>query len=136
MSKSILTILIIGIVGAILMSFVMKHLVELTTERERSPFAPAVEMRLGSKLIGSVRITKERAAKTQSSNQPSQVQLVVHGRVLAGLDKRRLAEDAGREVWFGSMRAGETPSAVRVVLDDDDGGKACEFDIAKPRVRR
>lgn len=126
-SKSGLTILIIGFIGAILMSLGMKHLAEVKTDRDRSPYCATVESRLGAKRLGPVTIVEERDGE--------KVHLTVHVRVLAGLDKKRLADSAGLEVWIGALRGGTRLDAVSVVLDDDDGGEAETFAIASPTMR-
>lgn len=126
-SKSMLTILVIGIVGAVMMSLMMKHLVEINTDQNRSPYAAAVESRLAAKRLGPVRITQELDGEG--------VHLTVCAKVLAGLDKRALAADAGLEVWLGALRAGTKLDAVTVVLDDDDG-EAIAFAIPAPTTRR
>ena len=58
MSKSVWSILGIGAAGLILLSLMMQHLAESVVERARSPYAAAVETRLGSKRVGRVRIDK------------------------------------------------------------------------------
>jgi hypothetical protein len=127
-SKSGLTILVIGLIGAILMSLGMKHLVEVQSDRDRSPYCATVESRLGAKLLGPVRIGTER--------DQEKVHLTVRARVLAGLDKQRIAKSAGLEVWLGALRAGARLDAVSVVLADDDGGEAEEFEILPPTTMR
>tara|TARA_R110002096_G_scaffold97328_13_gene216852 strand:- start:898 stop:1449 length:552 start_codon:yes stop_codon:yes gene_type:complete len=123
-SKSALTILIIGLIGAILMSLGMKHLAEVQGDRGRSPYCAPVESRLGAKRVGSVQIDEMRDG--------DQVHLTVRARVLAGLDKRRIADSAGREVWLSALRAGDRLDAVSVVLDDDDNGGEETFEIPSP----
>jgi hypothetical protein len=123
-SKSGLTILIIGFIGAILMSLGMKHLAEVKTDRSRSPYCATVESRLGAKRLGPVVIVEEHDGE--------RVHLTVRARVLAGLDKKRLADSAGLEVWLGALRGGARVDAVSVVLDDDDGGEAETFAIPSP----
>ncbi|MFN3242715.1 MAG: hypothetical protein ACE37K_14530 [Planctomycetota bacterium] len=130
MSKSIPSILGIGAAGLILMCLMMKHLAEVTTERDRSPYAAAVESRLGSKLIGRVQI--------EEREHDGRLVRVVHGRVLAGCNKRKVADAAGMELWLGSMRAGDVADEVRVVLVDDDAadGAAETFVVPPPSTRR
>jgi hypothetical protein len=123
-SKSGLTILVIGLIGAILMSLGMKHLVEVQSERDRSPYCATVESRLGAKLLGPVKIGAEHDGE--------EVHLTVRARVLVGLNKERLAKSAGLEVWLGALRAGARLDAVTVVIGDEDGGEAQVFAIASP----
>jgi hypothetical protein len=111
-----------------MMSLMMKHLVEINADQNRSPYAAAVESRLAAKRLGPVRITEQLDGED--------VHLTVCAKVLAGLDKRALAADAGLEVWLGALRAGAKLDAVTVVLDDDDGGEAVAFAIPAPTTRR
>ncbi len=127
-SKSVLTLLVIGIVGAILLSLVMRHLVEVATETDRSPYTAAVESRLGSRRVGRVSIEEQVEA--------DHVRLTVRATVLVGLNKRPLAESAGQEVWLGAMRKGARLDEVVVVMSDDDHGKAETFVVAAPTTRR
>lgn len=128
MSKSVLTLLVIGIVGAVLMSLVMRHLVEVAAEKDRSPYAAAVESRLGSRRVGPVRIEEQIEA--------DRVCLTVYAKVLGGLNKKPLAERAGKEVWLGALRKGARLDEVVVVVHDDDHGKAETFVVAAPTTRR
>ena len=127
-SKSGLIILVIGLIGAVLMSLGMKHLVEVQAERNRSPYCASVESRLGAKLIGSIKIGEQYDGE--------RVHLTVRARVLAGLNKERLAKLAGLEVWLGALRAGARLDDVSVVIDDEDGGEAEVFAIASPMASR
>jgi hypothetical protein len=134
-SKSVWSILGIGAAGLVMLALMMQHLAEAVVERERSPYAAAVETRAGSKLVGRVRIAKlyppdATGAKTSFSFD-------VLATVAPGVDKQRLAEVMGQEVWLGSMRAGERADAVTVRLyeaDEDVGGVA--FRIAPPGAGR
>lgn len=121
-------ILAIGLIGMVLMSLVMKHLVEVTSERSRSPYASAVEARLGSRRVGKVIIEEESVR--------GEVHLTVRVRVLEGSNKQRLADALGREVWLGALRAGAKVGAVAVVLDDGVRDGQVEFSIPGPRARR
>lgn len=106
----------------------MKHLAEVKGDHDRSPYCATVESRLGAKRLGPVRIAEERDGE--------KVHLTVRARVLAGLDKQRIADSAGLEVWLGALRAGNRLDAVSVVLDDDDGGETETFLISSPTTRR
>ncbi|HEB52704.1 MAG TPA: hypothetical protein ENI87_05570 [bacterium] len=128
MSKSVPTILGFGAVGAILLSLMMKHLVEVKAEREDSPYAAMVESRLGSRLVGRVRIDRDVSTGGE--------RLRVRAVVLSGLDLGRLARVAGREVWTGALRSGRPPSEVRVVLVADDGDESVEVLVPPPAAPR
>lgn len=129
MSKSLPSILGIGAAGLILMCLMMKHLAQVKTERDRSPYAAVVESRMGSKLVGRVQIEEEHEA--------GRLVRVLHARVMAGINKRKLADAAGMELWLGSMRAGDLQDEVRVVLVDDDEAAGSEtFVVAAPSTRR
>ena len=129
MSKSLPSILGIGAAGLILMCLMMKHLAQVKSERDRSPYAAVVESRMGSKLVGRVRIDEE--------HEEGRLVRVLHARVMAGINKRKLADAAGMELWLGSMRAGDLADEVRVVLVEDDEAAAIEtFVVAAPSTRR
>ena len=135
MPKSVWSILAIGAAGLILLSLMMQHLAETVAQRERSPYAAAVETRAGSKLIGHVRIEKLYPADATDETAPFSFDVLAV--VSEGVDKEELAEEIGREVWLGSMRAGERATGVRVRLYERDervGGQA--FEVAPPRARR
>ena len=131
MSKSIWSILAIGAGGVILLALMMQHLAGAVVDRKRSPYAAAVEARMGSKLLGRVRIAKVYPPDAKDESSP--FSFYVMADVISGINKRRLAEVAGQELWYGSMRAGERPSGVRVSLFESDDSVAGEsFEIASP----
>jgi len=129
-SKSIPSILGIGAAGLILMCLMMKHLAEVKSGRDRSPYSAAVEARLGSKLDGKVRI--------DDVDEDGRLVRVVQARLLAGLKMKKAADAIGLEVWLGSMRAGDLPDQVRVVITDDDREqpRTETFLVAAPTTRR
>ena len=127
-SKSVLTLVAIGIVGAVLMSLVMRHLVEVAAERERSPYAAAVETRLGTKRVGPVKLEELAVGEN--------VRIVVSATVMAGFNKQKLADSAGQEVWLGALRKGARLDEVVVVLGDDDQGSPETFVVPAPTTRR
>jgi translation elongation factor EF-Tu-like GTPase len=128
-SKSVLGILAIGVAGALLLSMMMKQVAELHVERQRSPFAAAVDSRLGAKLVGRVVIDEVEEGDRKIR--------VLRATVIAGFNKRKLADAAGMELWLGSMRAGDPADEVRVVLRDDEAPEQLEtFVVAPPRARR
>ena len=131
MSKSIWLILAIGAAGAILLALIMQHLAEAVSERERSPYAAAVAARMGSKLVGRIRIEKRYAAEDAGASGGFSFDVLAG--VVAGVNKRRLAEAAGQELWLGSLRAGERADAVRVTLYEQGSGAAGEvFEVPPP----
>jgi hypothetical protein len=121
-------ILAMGLIGMVLMSLMMKHLVEVKSDYNRSPYAAAVEARLGSRRLGPVRIEEEIS--------DGRVHLTVRTKVIAGRNKKRLAESVGLELWLGILRAGTKVETVSVVMDDEDGGDPVSFAIAPPSMRR
>ena len=129
MSKSVLAILAIGGAGMVLLSLMMKQVAELHVEKQRSPFAAAVESRLGAQLVGRVEI--------EELKEDGRHVRVLHAQVLAGFNKRKLANVAGMELWLGSMRAGDAADEVRVALaDDEEPGRVETFVVAPPPKRR
>ena len=95
MSKSVWSILGIGAAGLVMLALMMQHLAEAVVERERSPYAAAVERRLGSKRIGPVRIEEVRDG--------GRLLLRVRAKVLSGVDKRALAAGRVGELWLGAL---------------------------------
>jgi hypothetical protein len=128
-SKSVWSILAIGAAGLILLALMMQHLAEAVVERERSPYAAAVERRLGAKRIGPVRIEEVR--------EGGRLLLRVRAKVLSGVNKRALADAAGGELWLGALRAGARVDEVEVTLADEDPGvPAAAFVVPPPRAGR
>ena len=129
MSKSVWSILGIGAAGLILLSLMMQHLAESVADRARSPYAAAVESRLGSKRVGRVRIDKVQA--------DGRAQFSVQATVLAGFAVRKVAESAGRELWLGAMRAGERVDEVLVTLrEEGQDGAGAAFVVPRPQGGR
>ena len=113
------------------MALMMQHLAEAVSERERSPYAAAVAARMGSKLVGRIRIEKRYAAEDAGASGGFSFDVLAG--VVAGVNKRRLAEAAGQELWLGSLRAGERADAVRVTLYEQGSGAAGEvFEVPPP----
>ncbi|MAD33015.1 MAG: hypothetical protein CMJ88_04585 [Planctomycetes bacterium] len=132
MSKSIWSILAIGASGMILLSLMMQQYVGGLSERDRSPYAAAIETRMGSKLIGSVRVQKH-----YSGDAADEFSFSVTATVVAGVDKRKLAEAAGRDLWLGSMRAGERPTGVEVIVYEEGEDASSEaFRVSSPSKQR
>lgn len=124
MSKSIPAILGIGVVACVLLSLLMKHLVEVDSERARSPYAPALEAKFKARLSGKVRIQEEPV--------DDGVRLDLFAVVR---DDRRLAETAdamGEQLWFAALRAGARPKALVVRLQEEGDGDTHEFAVAAP----
>ncbi|MCB9878733.1 MAG: hypothetical protein H6835_14145 [Planctomycetes bacterium] len=132
MSKSILVILGLGAAGCVLLSLMMKQLVGLEADRARSPYLPVLENKFGARLVGPLRIDEQRVGEGEGARR----RLTVRGRVLGGLDKQRMADAMGFEVWLGAMRAGDAPDELRVVLGDDDGGELLDVDVPRPNAAR
>lgn len=130
MSKSILVILVLGAAACVLLSLGMKQLVGFEAEQPRSPYLPVVENKFSARLVGPVRIVEQRVGEGAMARR----RFTVRARILAGLDKRRMADAMGFEVWLGSMRAGDAPDELRVVLTDDDGGEPLDVEVPRPKA--
>lgn len=131
-SKSVWSILAIGASGLILLSVMMQQYAGELSERDRSPYAAAIEAGMGSKLVGSVRVDKLDLA-----DEGGGFSFNISATVIAGVDKQKLAEAAGRDLWLSSMRAGERPRAVAVTIREAGVDAAGEtFDVSWPRTRR
>ena len=129
MSKSVWSILGIGAAGLILLSLMMQHLAESVVERARSPYAAAVETRLGSKRVGRVRIDKVQDG--------GRAQFTLRATVLPGFAVQKVAEAAGCELWLGAMRAGDRVDEVLVTLrEEGQDGAGAAFVVPRPQGGR
>ena len=90
---------------------------------------------MGSKLVGRVRI--EKRYSSEDAGESGGFSFDVLAGVVEGVNKRRLAEAAGQELWLGSLRAGERADAVRVTLCEGGSDVAGEvFEVPPPVKRR
>ena len=127
-NKSIPTILGIGAAACVLLSMMMKNLVERDAEQKRSPHASLLEARFGAQLVGKVRILDELDG--------AWIRKKVRAKVRAVRDMRKLANKIGLELWLAVMRAGQRPNEVVVELTDADSGEASSFAVAAPAAGR
>jgi hypothetical protein len=125
-TKSITAILGLGTAACVMLSLMMKHLVTVESDRSRSPLAAPLATRLGTRLVGPLRIRDEQVGERR--------RLVVAAQVTPGLDKRRLAQEIGREAWFLILRAGEPPDEIVVELGDERSADMEAFPAPAPPI--
>jgi hypothetical protein len=127
-SKSIPAILGLGTAACVVLSLMMKHVVQVEADRSRSPLEAPLAARFGTRLVGPVRVREQLDGERR--------RLVVTARVMPGLDKRRLAQEIGREAWFSILRAGEPPAELVVELGDERSADLEAFPAPPPPLRR
>lgn len=126
-SKSILAIVGLGIGGCLLLSLMMKQLMQHQAVKQQVASPPVLAAAFGKQLVGPLSVREE--------HEGGAVRLVVHGRVAAKQDKLALATAIGAEVWKrvgGEMQ----PSEVKVTLRDADGSAPVTQIVARPAPAR
>lgn len=125
-SKTVLAIVGIGIGGCLLLSLMMKQLVQHQVARQEAPLVPGLMKIFGKQLAGPL--------ATREEFEGASLRLVVHGRVAPQQDKQALAAAIGNEVW---QRLAETPpTEVCVTLRDADGTAPLSQVVARPSPPR
>lgn len=112
--KSLFVIAGLGLGGCLALGFMMRQVLEVRDELQRSPFALVLEQEFGSRLVEPAVVREER----------SDGHLRLHARlvVFAGLRKSPIVELAGERLWMQARASGVAPVEVTVqVLDDDRG---------------
>lgn len=123
-SKSLLAIAGIGVAGCILLSSMMKQLVQHKQANAEAPPFAAIERRHQQQLVGALQVHEESVGMTS--------RLVVRGRVAAGVDKRALATAMAAELW--QRRADDAGLfEVEVTLRDADGSQPVTTTSPRPR---
>lgn len=121
MTKSLYVIGGLGLGACLVLSMMMQHLLEVKNERDRPAVVIEVEQILGGRLVGpATLVQKDREGRT----------LEMRLKVLAGLDKEKLARTAGNLVW---LRRGSSDALqqLTVVVQDEDGSEE-RFEIDCP----
>jgi len=127
-SKSVPAILGIGVAACVLLSLMMKHLVEVESEHQRSEYAPALEAKFRARVAGRVRVIEEG----EEGRKRWKLFAVVHDdRKLA-----QLADDMGQALWLAALRAGDRPDELVVRLQLEGDGATSEFAVAAPTPGR
>lgn len=125
-AKSPFVVLGIGVAGCLALALMLRQVVDLRGQRERSPYAVLLQQRFAAELDGPVRVRVVKVAGRTSC------------RVLAavgdGVDGKRLAEAIGAEVWLATMRSGEAPDDVAVELSNARWGQPLVASVPRPRL--
>lgn len=125
--KSPLVIAALGAAACLGLTFGMQQLLDLHQEQNRDPLALVLEAQLGDRRAGPVQVSRP----TDGGGRELQVQC----RVLAGLDKDRLADAVAAAVW--QQTAPQDPlRELAIVIRDDDDGRPHTFQRLRPARRQ
>ncbi|MGE3171594.1 MAG: hypothetical protein AB7O97_03145 [Planctomycetota bacterium] len=105
MSKSVYVVGGIGVIGCLMLSFMMQHLLKVKTDRSRSPVAIELEEACAQYLDGPI----EAATFEIDGERTTLLRL----RVFAGVDADRLARSAGDLVWRRAHKFRDMPERLR-----------------------
>jgi hypothetical protein len=124
-SKSLLVIGGLGLASCVLLSMMMQHLLQVKADRKRSPLVTELEELFRSQLAGPI--------ETEVQERDGKRTMVVHIKVLGGLQKQRLGMSLGGLVWRRLSNGSEDPpQAVVLAIADDAGGKVEELSVPRP----
>jgi len=124
-SKSLFVISGLGLASCVLLSLMMQHLLQVKADKKRSPLVTELEDLFRSQLAGPI--------DTELQDRDGKRTLVVHIKVLGGLQKQRLGLSLGGLVWRRALSGPEeAPQAVVLAVCDDVGGKIEEIDVPRP----
>jgi hypothetical protein len=124
-SKSLFVISGLGLASCVLLSMMMQHLLQVKAERKRSPLVTELEELFRSQLAGPI--------DTEQQERDGKHTLIVHIKVLGGLQKQRLGMSLGGLVWRRLLSGQEeAPEAVILAVADDVGGKVEEIPVPRP----
>jgi hypothetical protein len=126
--KSVIVVAAIGLAACLGLSVAMQRLLEIQQQQSSSPLELELEAQLERRLVGPVRVTQEP--------RPDGFRTLVRLRVLAGLQKGRVADAVGATVWRHALQARELPREVAVAVGDEDGDVVENFVIPPPTQRR
>lgn len=121
MRKSLIAIAVLGLTACCVLSWMMRHLVDLECERREPPFLPALRVQFGARLVQPLRLREEVAAGGR--------RWIATLHVAAETDAARLAESVGREVWLHAHRAEQVPSEVLVRVHQEAAGPATTISV-------
>lgn len=125
MSKSIFVISGLGLVSCVLLSLMMQHLLKVKVERKRSPLVIELEELFRSQLAGPI--------ETEFQDRDGKRTLVVHIKIVGGIQKQRLGISLGGLVWRRALSGtDEPPQALLLAVGDDAGGKVEEILVPRP----
>ena len=125
--KSIYAIAGLGIVGCVMLSLMMKNLVQIQQHRPASPqLLQLLEAKFAAQLVTPLQLREESAN--------GRVRLVASACVTAGLKKDRFAETVGSTIWQQVSGPETKTTEVEVLVSDERGGTAVSFVFPRPSV--
>ncbi|MCA8976501.1 MAG: hypothetical protein KDC98_17405 [Planctomycetes bacterium] len=128
MSKSILAIGAIGLGGCVVLSVLLRQALEAQGQALASPIAKGLEQQFGRRLAGPVRVSTE--------SEQGRSRIAVRMCVLAGLQKERIATEAGLFVWNRTHGTEGAPDQVVVTVFDDGDGLTTTRTVPRPSHMR
>jgi hypothetical protein len=112
-AKSIYAVGGMGLVGSVLLAFMMHHLLKVQKEQATSPVAQVLEDAFAEHLVGPVRIVLPKPGGDAT--------MTVHMSTRPGVRREQLAAAADSLVWPEISRMQQPPRAVRFEIEDADG---------------
>jgi hypothetical protein len=125
-SKSIYAVGGIGLVGSVLLAFMMQHLLKVQKEQAASPVAQVLEDAFAEHLLGPVRIALPKPGGDAT--------MTVHMSTRPGVGREQLAAAADLIIWPEIGRMHEPPSAVRFEIEDVDGAPLVVVERKAPQL--
>lgn len=114
-----------GLAACLLLSLMMQHLLKVQKDGAQPGIAAAVENALGA------RLTKPVTGKmlVEGGKPVLRLELVV----FAGLKREDMAHSAANLVWRSLAGKPGAPALLRVVVDDELGGRPFELESPPPK---
>ena len=123
-SKSLLAVGALGAGSCMLLGWMMQHLLQVQQERTRSPLAQILEVQLERRRVGPGLVSEVR--------ERGRLRISVRLSVLAGLQKKSIAESVGAVTWNHILAAGTVPAEVVVEVGDDEQGPVTVLAVPRP----
>jgi hypothetical protein len=120
-SRTHFVILVIGLVGALFLSFLMKQALGIHQEQRRHPLSGELARVFGSRL--------EAEPKVEVSDVPHRAVVTIEP--ILGLTPQRLATEIGEYVWH-RVHSQQPLESVEVVCRDVTNGKQTRFPVPRP----
>lgn len=125
-SKSLLAIVGLGAGACLLLSLAMQQVLQEQQERKKPPLAQLLEIQFEGRRVGPVRVAEVR--------EEGRLRLSVRLSVLAGLQKKRIAESVGAIAWTHALAAGSAPAEVVVEVGDEEQGPVAVLSVPRPSL--